>query len=86
MKVFQLINELSDLDPEAEVVLQGDPEGNSYHTVRGVEGSMVYISNRYEESVKYKKLTKDLEELGYGPEDCLDPEEEDFVDAVLLFP
>ncbi len=88
MKVFELINELNDLDPEAEVVLQGDPEGNDYHLIRGVEGSMVYMDDKYESSVKYKKLTDELKELGYGPEDCYDPEDDgdDFVDAVVLFP
>jgi hypothetical protein len=35
MKVKELIIELQAMDPEMEIILQGDPEGNDYHECRG---------------------------------------------------
>lgn len=37
MKVSKLIKQLQKLDPNMEVVLQIDSEGNGYNTVAGVE-------------------------------------------------
>lgn len=37
MKVKELIEELSKIDPELDVVLQIDPEGNGYREVNGVD-------------------------------------------------
>ena len=37
MKVKQLMAQLERLDPELEVYLQEDPEGNGYRTARGSE-------------------------------------------------
>lgn len=37
MKVRELIAELQQLDPELEVVLSSDEEGNSYEFVRGAD-------------------------------------------------
>ncbi len=37
MKVSKLIKQLQKLDPNSEVILQVDEEGNGYSPVRGVE-------------------------------------------------
>jgi len=37
MKVSKLIKQLQKLDPDTEVLLQIDPEGNGYRAVSGVE-------------------------------------------------
>ncbi len=87
MKVSDLIVALSELDPEAHVVLQADPEGNSYCHMRGVEGGMVFIDNRYEQTVKYRKLTKKLKDDGYDKSDCWNRESDgDAEDCVVIFP
>lgn len=41
MKVKQLIAKLEKLDPDAQVVLQRDPEGNGFSPAVGVEPSIV---------------------------------------------
>lgn len=43
MKVKELIEELKLLDPESEVILQKDSEGNGYSPLEGVDGDAVYI-------------------------------------------
>lgn len=43
MKVKHLIEELHKLDPNAEVILQKDSEGNGYSPLNGVDGDTVYI-------------------------------------------
>lgn len=40
MKVSQLIAQLKKLDPDAEVILQSDPEGNGYHEVSGADAAV----------------------------------------------
>ena len=41
MKVKDLIEELQQADPEQEVYLQTDPEGNGYYVVRGKNSKRV---------------------------------------------
>jgi hypothetical protein len=43
MKVKDLIRELQLLDPEMEVILQKDGEGNGYSPLEGVDENCVYI-------------------------------------------
>ncbi len=44
MKVKDLISELQQMDPEAEVIMQGDAEGNSYSPLAGADHNTVYIA------------------------------------------
>lgn len=85
MKVSELIDVLNDMDPEAEVVLQADAEGNDYQLLRCYEGGLVFADDKYDRSVKYRKLTPELEECGYNEEDVWDGVE-DVVDCVVLSP
>ncbi len=43
MKVKELIKELSELDPDSEVIMQSDSEGNSYSPLYCVDGNAVYV-------------------------------------------
>lgn len=42
MTVAQLIEQLQELDPEMEVFLQKDSEGNGFETCRGADGHCVF--------------------------------------------
>lgn len=42
MTVSELIDALQTMPCDAEVILQGDPEGNYYHKLRGVDGDAIY--------------------------------------------
>jgi len=44
MKVKDLIRELQLMDPEMEVIMQGDAEGNNYSPLEGVDENCVYIA------------------------------------------
>jgi len=43
VKVSELIAELSKLEPEAEVIMQKDAEGNGYSPLAQVDGAAVYV-------------------------------------------
>lgn len=43
MKAKELIEFLSTVNPEADVILQKDAEGNGYSPLRGADGDAVYI-------------------------------------------
>lgn len=44
MKVKELIRELQLLDPELEVILQADGEGNSFSPLEGTDENCVYVA------------------------------------------
>jgi hypothetical protein len=44
MKVKDLIRELKLLDPEMEVIMQGDAEGNNYSPLAGTDENCIYIA------------------------------------------
>ena len=43
MKVKELLKTLQDFDPNAEVVMQKDSEGNGYSPLRGIDLDSVYV-------------------------------------------
>ena len=51
MKVKELIEELKKEDPEKDIILQKDPEGNGYSLISGVDGYCVYRTDDYENTV-----------------------------------
>ena len=81
MTVKELIESLSNLNPEAIVVKSKDDEGNAYHELFHIETGMV-IGNPGEHYLElgYKELTPDLIEDGYTEEDLTDGPE-----AVVLY-
>lgn len=44
MKVKDLIRELKLLDPELEIILQKDSEGNGYSPLEGVDENCIYVA------------------------------------------
>lgn len=66
MKIRDLIEELQNLDPNLEVLLQADAEGNGYDSLRCVEQVAFYKDGR--EYTVYN--------LDWSSDDCcLEPEE-----------
>ncbi|MFH1423883.1 MAG: hypothetical protein ABIG29_02960 [Candidatus Nealsonbacteria bacterium] len=73
MKVKQLIESLRTADPERIVILQKDPEGNSYaqlDTVQ-VDNAVYQPADEPSEAVKLERLTRKLAKDGYTKEDVL---------------
>jgi hypothetical protein len=48
MKVKELIEALREMDPEMEVILQGDPEGNFYNRAEGAGVVVQYAGEVYD--------------------------------------
>ena len=69
MKASELIKILKNLDPDTEVVLQGDAEGNSYMSLSGYWFGGF---NEEEGEAGYLKLTDKLKKEGYTEEDIVD--------------
>ena len=44
MKVSELIEQLQTMDPDSEVILQKDAEGNGYSPLEGADENCVYIA------------------------------------------
>lgn len=61
MKVKELIEQLDELDPEAEVILQKDSEGNGYSPCVGAE-SCIYIPESTWDGQVYNKEDLDKDE------------------------
>jgi hypothetical protein len=53
MKVKDLIMELQALNPDSEVILQKDAEGNDYSPLEGVDSEAVYIPKNTYSGVVY---------------------------------
>ena len=69
MKVNELVKILEKLDPETEVVLQGDAEGNTFMSLYSYwEGAF----NEEEGEAGYLKMTDKLIKEGYDEEDIID--------------
>lgn len=45
MKVKELIEELKKEDPEKDIILQKDPEGNGYSPIAGIDGNAIYTDD-----------------------------------------
>lgn len=72
MKIKQLIKKLSTLDPNLEIILASDAEGNSYHELDGIDYKHCgYKKEDYEIRIGLLSLDKDAVEAGYSEEDVL---------------
>lgn len=67
MKVSELIEELKKCRQDAEVILQSDPEGNSYSPIAGADGILQY----YEEEERQTFSFEDVTECGLDVDDLL---------------
>jgi hypothetical protein len=79
MKVKELVELLQTFDPNAEVILQRDPEGNSHSPLHGSEGNGAWDEKNREYG--YAELTFELRKQGYSQEDCVKG-----VPAIVLWP
>lgn len=53
MKVKELIEELLKLPQQADVILQGDSEGNYYSNLAGVDPDCIIIESEYDDAAVY---------------------------------
>jgi len=79
LTVKELIAQLAELDPEAVVIMQRDPEGNGYSPCSGAEGDWAWDDLEHE--VGYATLTPELEKAGYSQDDIVAG-----VPAVVIYP
>ena len=83
MKVKDLIIELQSVDPDCEVIMSSDGEGNNYSPLSSFwQGSYVPRSTCRGE-VYYSSLDDDD---NIGPEDVRTPGEDGAVSAIILSP
>jgi hypothetical protein len=66
MKVKHLIKKLNELDPNMELVLQRDPEGNGYDDVSGIDGDCFW----FDEDIYSTEWT--AEEAGFDEDEWED--------------
>ena len=70
MKVRELIEILSEYDPEMPVLVSKDAEGNGYDYARVVDGDNIgYTREGYECEIGCLELTDELRSKGYTDED-----------------
>lgn len=77
--VSQLISILAAMPPDYIVIVQSDPEGNSYSPLAGADDNASY--DDAERRCGYAVLTIELRKKGYTDEDCVDG-----IPAVVLYP
>lgn len=67
MKLRELIKELQGMDPDAEIILQIDPEGNGFNELSGSEaGFWLSEDQKFLEELD-SEMMEDLEERGGRP-------------------
>lgn len=73
MKVHELMERLKNADPQSEVVMSQDPEGNGYYLLGDVVvNDYVYDDSSWGVEIGLRELTDRDRQLGYGEEDLLD--------------
>ena len=82
MTVKQLINKLQKCDPDREVVMSRDAEGNGYSPLDDFWEGAYRADSTWHGEVGLEKLTKADREAGYTDEDVMD----DGVPALILCP
>ena len=68
MIVSELMDILENCNPEAEVYMAGDDEGNYYNSVSGIDEEL-YINENGD--IGFNCLTQELREEGYTDEDLV---------------
>lgn len=80
MKVEELIEELEKCDPDEEVYLSIDPEGNHFRSVHEVDSNSAMDEHG---DIYLRNLTDELEELGYSE---LDVAPDDAENVTVIWP
>jgi len=86
MKVQDLINQLESMDPDSEVVLSRDGEGNSYSPLSSLWNGAYTPETTWCGEVHLTCLDDDDRAQGYSEEDVRTPGEHGTVAAVILVP
>jgi hypothetical protein len=70
MKVIDLIQRLSDLDPGLEVLIAIDEEGNGFHKLEDIDTNSAYdpADGHYIESIKPQGPSEDVDPEDVAPE------------------
>jgi len=68
MKVSQLMDILENCNPDAEVIMAGDEEGNYYCNIESVDDDL-YIDE--DGNVGFNSITPELREEGFSDEDLV---------------
>lgn len=86
MTVKELIEELSKLEPDRQVILQKDAEGNGYSPLCDIDNAAYVADSTWGGEVKLEpsQLTDELRRHGYSEEDCA--EAGSYTPAVILSP
>ena len=90
MKIKELMEFLSNCNPEDEVVLSKDSEGNDYSPLDGF-GECIYVSysplknSEWGGNVYPKEITQEMLDRGFTEDDDL-YHEDDGINAVALYP
>lgn len=71
MKIKYLIESLKRCDPNREVVLAKDVEGNSFSPLYDIETGSYETENTWSVRFGIEELTDELKELGYTEEDVV---------------
>ena len=82
MKVRELIEQLQKIDPDREVIMAGDAEGNNYSPLYSLWEGAYRADTTWSGEVGFESLTDEDREAGYSEEDVI----EDGVPAVILCP
>lgn len=74
MTVKELIEQLQGIDPDLIVIVQKDAEGNNYSPLDGIDAdNTVYEADTtWSGTVGLRRLTPELRQQGYTPEDIID--------------
>ena len=79
MTVQELIDILKEFNPDCIVIMQSDPEGNSYSPLCGAEDNGAW--NEDYQEYGYATLTEELKTTGYSEDDLTEG-----TPAVVLWP
>lgn len=89
MKVSELIEQLELLNPDDEVWMAGDPEGNYFRPYSGDISESAVAPDTYTRSfgeTYLRKLTPDLEKMGYTEEDTIGYYYDEWKNIVVIWP
>lgn len=86
MKVRELLQQLMGQDPEREVVMSSDSEGNSYSPLSSISTASYVPDSTWSGEVHLEELDDELRKQGYSEEDVRKPGEDGAVAALVLVP
>lgn len=87
MKVRELIEALQSVDPEREVVLQKDSEGNGYSPCTGLDDNAAYeADSTWSGEVYPQTITDEMRQEGYTDDDAASERSETATPCVVLYP